>query len=92
VAEIGEKGFFVEGPADEHGNRAYSPAVVKGEVVKGPTGGPWIGVTEPPEFPWPVVPYADNWLRVEGPARMITSQERDELFSRAGSLTLPEAE
>src|SRR5688572_16157129 len=94
MVELGQTGFFVEGPVDETGNRNYAPAAVEGEVDQGGFKGLLaIQVTAPPEFvsSWPSgIHNAHNWVSTaEGPARMITREERVEMASRAGAVALP---
>lgn len=93
MVELGQTGFFVEGPVDAEGNRSYAAAVVEGEVVQGPYKGLLqIQVTAPPEFlsRWPGgVQNAWNWMPTEGPARMITREERVRLAAHAGGVALP---
>lgn len=73
--------FFVELPADEYGNTAYTMAVVEGEIV------PWtydsrrknLVIIGPPEFrnKWPnlLMENYGGWKEVDGPARLIDREE-----------------
>jgi hypothetical protein len=74
--------FFVELPADVLGNRAYTnsfPCVVEGKVI-----GRELIVKAPPEIAkrWSTIIFNHygGWLEVEGPARPLTWEEREELI------------
>ena len=89
MAEIGDTGFFVEGPADSEGNRGYAAAVIEGAVVEDTVGEPYIQVVAPPDYPWTRIGLPQRWVRTEGPARMITREERQTLCTQAASAALP---
>jgi hypothetical protein len=74
--------FYVELPADEYGNRAYTnrfPCVVEAEL-----SGNDLVFKAPPEIvdSWPSVKFNGYgaWLECEGPARPITNEERDQII------------
>lgn len=87
--------FYVELPADEYGNTAYSPAVVAAQYH--PTGReplrpldntkrPYMTVSGPPEFAarWPGF-YEDSyggWAETEGPARILSRDEWEAIIER----------
>jgi len=81
--------FFVELPGDKYGNRGYTnsfPCVVEGELVEGEYGTSLTFVA-PPEIAscWPSCYFRqETWLEVEGPARPLTWEEREELIEKQG--------
>lgn len=79
--------YFVELPADEYGNRAYTnsfPCVVEAnEIIEHDR--PYLKFVAPPEIAskWPRVlknAYG-GWFEVPGPARPLTWEEREKLIS-----------
>jgi hypothetical protein len=79
--------FFVELPADEYGNRAYTnafPCVVEAEIRESELSGEILWVIAPPEIAtkWQSIHKASygGWLECEGPARSLTRDEREELI------------
>ena len=93
--------FFVELPADEYGNRAYTnsyPCVIEADIVPDPYGDFPDGellVSAPEEIAgkWERIPLKQygGWLEVEGPARPLEWDERDRLIRNApGPRTRPD--
>lgn len=87
--------FYVELPADEDGNTALRPAVIEGRIVQGGPGvHPFtnpgrkaILFDAPAEVARHVGMYTDQYggyAEVEGPARMLTEDEYDELIKSLG--------
>ena len=77
--------FYVELPADEYGNTAYSQAVIEGSVAEHASlGCQLMLITAPPAL----VKHSGQrlnayggWAEVEGPARMLTPQEWEALVA-----------
>lgn len=87
--------FFIELPADEYGNRAWTPdfpCVVEGNLVESNIGLKLVFVA-PAEIKdrWPSVLFNQHggWLEVDGPARMLTREEREELIRATRPSTGP---
>jgi hypothetical protein len=92
---MSETKFYIELPADEHGNTAYPPAVVEaryhpaGRVPLRPldnTERPCMTVLAPREIAsrWPSW-YTDSYggfTETEGPARILTRDEYDTIIGR----------
>jgi hypothetical protein len=85
--------FFVELPADEYGNRAWTnglPCVVEGYLVESDIGLELIFVA-PLEIKskWPSVLFNQygGWLEVDGPARTLTWEEREVIIARAHTMS-----
>ena len=79
--------FFVELPVDEYGNRGYThsfPCVIEAEVVESDIGTRLV-IKAPGEIKakWPSILQRSHggWLEVEGPARPLTWNEREELIA-----------
>lgn len=85
--------FYVELPADEHGNTSMPRAVVEARIVQGgPDQPPLTNPRRPAMFAsapaeivqrWPCW-YEDaygGWAEVEGPARLLTDEEHDALIA-----------
>lgn len=78
--------FLVELPLDKYGNRAMTngtPCVIEaderhdgGFTIVGPCGFSFVGSGVSPFF-------RGGWVECDGPARYITSEERDEIIERA---------
>lgn len=78
--------FFVEAPLDEYGNRAYTNAnvcVIEAKI-ESDLGAEILQIIAPDVIrsKWPTIrffPY--QWVECDGPARMITHEERDEIVA-----------
>jgi hypothetical protein len=81
--------FWVELPADEYGNRAFTnsrPRVIEAELNEAGTALLIIAPDET-EFPWRriLIKQYGGWLEVDGPARSLTWDEREALIELAHS-------
>lgn len=86
-------GFYIELPADRHGNLSMPPAVVEARIVQGgPEHAPWVNpdrkviiFAAPPEMAGPRKGcYEDaygGWAETQGPARMLTFEEHQALVA-----------
>lgn len=76
--------FFVELPADEYGNRAYSPCVLEAEIIQKHRRDTLL-VKAPPEFrkKWPtlLLHQYGGWIQCEGPARLLSREEQRALVA-----------
>jgi len=79
--------FYIELPADEYGNRAYTnsfPCVVEAEPFMDQHNVEKLLFIAPSEIAekWPDCHINDygGWLEVDGPARPLTWEEREELI------------
>lgn len=77
--------YFVELPADEHGNRAYTgsfPCVVEADVEELGGGVQRLHIKAPVEIAskWSTIVNYGGWVECEGPARSLTRGERDRLI------------
>jgi hypothetical protein len=78
--------FYVELPADKYGNRAFTnsfPCVVEGDLVESNLGTELV-FKAPKEIAskWPRILFNQygGWLEVEGPARPLSWDERENLI------------
>jgi hypothetical protein len=80
--------YFVENSCDKYGNRAYTnskPQVVEGEVIGDGIGAELVFNPESEiAKSWPSVMFNlyNGWTEVDGPARMLTWEEREDLIVR----------
>lgn len=77
--------FFVELSVDEYGNRGHAHVcVIEATVGQHPIVGEQLRIITPPEIAdiWPTV-HKKDWIEVEGPARVVTKEERDRLILEA---------
>jgi len=80
--------FYVELPADEWGNTAYTQGVIEGEIV-GEGRDAEMVFKEPKEMAekWPSGNYCriyGGWMEVDGPVRDLSWGQRKELFAKLG--------
>lgn len=80
--------FYVELPADKYGNRAFTasfPCVVEGDLIETDFGTELV-FKAPKEISskWSSVLFDQygGWLEVDGPARLISWEEREEMISK----------